>query len=188
MALLPAHSAEPPPKSNRAAMTVGLDEQSVKNIGIETVEAEETDFEETVFTLGRIEVLPGNSAVVSTRISGRAKSVIGKAEMKCEAGDELLWVESRQPGDPPPVVRVDAPISGIVAKVNVAQGQPVGPDDSLMEIYDLSAVEAAAAVPEHRRKVAQRGSGARGAGKPGHAAKIGLAAANRQPAARRPGG
>jgi hypothetical protein len=44
---------------------------------------------------------------------------------------------------------VDAPIGGIIAKVNVAQGQPVGPEDSLMEIYDLSTVEATAAVPEH---------------------------------------
>ncbi len=141
--------AQAPPKPNRAANTVTLDEMSVKNIGITTVEAETADFEETVFSLGRIEALPENTAVVSTRIQGRAKTIIGRKDMKCEAGDELLWVESRQPGDPPPVIRVDAPIGGIIANVKVVQGQPVGPDDSLMEIYDLSTVEAAAAVPEH---------------------------------------
>ncbi len=95
---------------------IPLDEISVRNLGIETVEAEPADFEETVFALGRIEVLPDRRAVVSTRIEGRAQSVLGKPDMKCEAGDELLWVESRQPGDPPPVIRVDAPIAGIIAR------------------------------------------------------------------------
>lgn len=133
----------------RAANTVVLDETGVKNLRIETVPVEETDFEETVFALGRIGVMPDKRAVVSARVAGRAHSVLAKPDMKCEAGDELLWVESRQQGDPPPVIRVDAPMSGIIAKVNVAQGQPVGPEDSLMEIYDLSTVEAVAAVPEH---------------------------------------
>lgn len=128
---------------------IPLDETAVKNLGIETVEAEPAVFEETIFALGRIEVLPGKSAIVSARIEGRAQSVIALPDMKCEAGDELLWVESRQPGDPPPVIRVDAPISGTIAKVNIAPGQPVRPEDSLMEIYDLSTVEAMAAVPEH---------------------------------------
>lgn len=126
-----------------------LDEMGVKNLGIETVEAEETDFEETVFALGRIEVLPGKKGVVSSRVSGRAQSIIALPDMKCDEGDELVWIESRQPGDPPPVVRLDAPLSGIISKVNVAVGQPVDPGDSLVEIYDLTIVEAAASVPEH---------------------------------------
>jgi membrane fusion protein, heavy metal efflux system len=143
-------AAEPAIDPKRAANTVVLDETGVQNLRIKTEPVEEEDdFEETVFALGRIEVLPGKRAVVSTRIEGRAQTVLGKEDMKCEAGDELLWVESRQPGDPPPVIRVLAPIGGIIAKVNVAEGQPVKPDDSLMEIYDLGTVEAVAAVPEH---------------------------------------
>lgn len=133
----------------RAANTVNLDETGAANLRIELTDVEEADFEETVFALGHIEVLPDKRAVVSTRIQGRAKTVIGREDMKCEAGNELLWVEARQAGDNPAVIRVDAPIDGIIAKVNVAQGQPVGPDDSLMEIYDLSTVEAIASVPEH---------------------------------------
>jgi len=145
-ALGPAQDAE---KAKRAANSVGLDELAIKNLGIQTVEAEEKDFEETVFALGLIDVMPGKSAVVSSRIAGRAEKVIGKVDTKCEAGDELLSVESRQHGDPPPVIRINAPISGIIAKVNVSQGKPVSPDDSLMEIYDLGAVHAVAGVPEH---------------------------------------
>ncbi|MDB6133970.1 MAG: hypothetical protein JWM59_2213 [Verrucomicrobiales bacterium] len=133
----------------RQASTVVLDETGVKNLRIETIEAEETTFEETAFALGRIEVLPGRRAVVSSRIPGRALSVQALPDTLCQAGDELLWVESRQPGDPPPTVRIEAPISGFIAEVKIAPGQPVSPEDSLMEIYDLSVVEASAAVPEH---------------------------------------
>ena len=126
-----------------------LDAQGVKNLKLELAEATEINFEETVFALGRIEVLPGKKAVVSSRISGRATTVIGLPDMRCEEGDELLWVESRQAGDPPPVLRIDAPIGGLIGSVSISPGQPVSPDSTLMEIYDLSVVEASAAVPEH---------------------------------------
>ncbi|MFN0129969.1 MAG: efflux RND transporter periplasmic adaptor subunit [Verrucomicrobiales bacterium] len=129
--------------------TVILDAQGVKNLRLEMVEAQEIDFEESVFALGRIKLLPGKKAVVSSRIAGRAVSVIALPDMKCEAGDELMWIESRLAGDPPPIVRIDAPISGLIAEVAVAPGQPITPDSSLLEIYDLETVEASAAVPEH---------------------------------------
>jgi len=148
LCILPLSAAEEA-EPNRKASTIILEAAAIKNIGLKTAEAEEQDFAETALALGTIEVLPGKRAVVSTRIPGRAKTVLGKQDMTCEAGDEMLWVESRQPGDPPPVIRVDAPIAGIIAKVNVAEGQPVEPSQSLMEIYDLSVVEAHAAVPLH---------------------------------------
>ncbi len=138
----------PTAATDKSANTIILDERGVKNLGLEKVEAEEIDLEETVFALGRIEVLPGKKAIVSSRIPGRATTVIALPDMRCEAGDELLWVESRQPGDPPPVVRVEAPMAGLIAAVNIAPGQPVTPEMSLLEIYDLTTVEAAAAVPE----------------------------------------
>jgi membrane fusion protein, heavy metal efflux system len=142
-------ASAPAAENSKNDNTVILDAQGVKNLRLEMVEAVETDFEDSVFALGRIEVLPGKKAVVSTRISGRATTVIALPDMKCNEGDELLWIESRQPGDPPPIVKVDAPISGIIAELDIAPGQPVTPDSSLMAIYDLSTVEASAAVPEH---------------------------------------
>ncbi len=60
-----------------------------------------------------------------------------------------MWVESRQPGDPPPTVMLTAPMAGRIAKVDIAVGQPITPDQSLIEIVDLEVVEAAARVPEH---------------------------------------
>ena len=156
--LLPAADA---PAPSRKDNTIVLDEMALKNLGIEPEEAEERDFEETKLVLGTIEVLPGKSAVVSTRIPGRVKSVLALPDMHCSAGDEMLWVESRQPGDPPPVVRVEAPISGIIAKVNVAEGQPVSPEDSLIEIYDPAVVEGRAMVPQYLAARLNKGMEAR---------------------------
>lgn len=135
--------------SARLDNTVILEPAAVVNLQLEFVEAEETTFEETLFSLGHIEVLPGNRAIVSSRIPGRAFSVLVIPHQEVEVDAEVAWVESRQPGDPPPVIKLVAPISGLVSKVNIAQGQPVSPDQELIEIMDLNTVEAVAHVPQH---------------------------------------
>jgi cobalt-zinc-cadmium efflux system membrane fusion protein len=135
--------------SARLDNTVILEPAAMVNLQLEFVEAEETTFEETVFSLGHIEVLPGNRAIVSSRIPGRAFSVLVIPHQEVEVDAEVAWVESRQPGDPPPVIKLVAPISGLVSKVNIAQGQPVSPDQELIEIMDLNTVEAVAHVPQH---------------------------------------
>lgn len=134
-----------------------LDEHSVTNLHLETAEAEETTFEETVFALGHLEILPGRKAVLSSRIAGRAFSVLALPDQEVDEGDELVWVESRQPGDPPPTVMLPAPMSGLIAKVDIAQGQPISPDQALIEIVDLTQLEASAQVPEHLAGRLQKG-------------------------------
>jgi biotin carboxyl carrier protein len=126
-----------------------LDAAAVANLQLQFAEAEETTFEETIFALGSMEVLPGKKAIVSSRIPGRAFSVLVIPHQDVDSGAEVAWVESRQPGDPPPVIKLEAPISGLVSKVSIAQGQPVSPDDALIEIIDLGTVEASAHVPLH---------------------------------------
>ena len=133
-----------------ADKAVVLDETGVKNLRIETVLVEETDFEATIFSLGRIEVIPSKVAAVSSRISGRI------VEMKVGPGDivkkdeEVAKIESRQPGDPPPVISLKAPLGGLVTHVDARLGDPLDPEKSLMEITDLSEVYAVARVPEHQ--------------------------------------
>ena len=128
--------------------TIVLDETGVKNLRIETVEAEETDFEESIFALGRIAEIPERHAVVSSRISGR---VIG---LEAQEGDALtkdqvlVRVESRQPGNPPPVIELKSPIDGLLVQSHVRLGEPVEPDKELLDISDLSEVLAIARVPE----------------------------------------
>jgi multidrug efflux pump subunit AcrA (membrane-fusion protein) len=135
--------------TDRRQNTIVLDPLRVENLGIETAETEESEFEETVFAVGKLEVLPGKRAVVSSRIPGRAFSVLALPDQTVEEGEELMWVESRQPGDPPPTIMLESPISGIIAKVDIVQGQPISPDQALIEVVDLSQLEAAAHVPEH---------------------------------------
>ncbi|HEV7869572.1 MAG TPA: efflux RND transporter periplasmic adaptor subunit [Chthoniobacteraceae bacterium] len=155
--------------SDRAANSVILDETAVKNLNLTTAEVEESDFEETIFALGRIKVAPGRRAVISSRVPGRALSVSAHIDTRIEKGAEAVLLESRQPGEPPPTVRLLAPMTGYVSAVKVAPGQPVSAEDSLIEIFDLSAVHAVAAVPEHlasRVQIGQTGR-IRAAGYPG---------------------
>jgi cobalt-zinc-cadmium efflux system membrane fusion protein len=141
--------------------TIVLGREAVQSLGLETVEASETAFEETAYTLGRIRVAPGHRAVVSSRIAGRAIDVDAHIDTTVKKGETVLSVESRQPGDPPPVVKLVAPISGLVSAVNIAPGQPVEPDASLIEIVDLHTVHAVAAVPEYMAGGLKRGQQAR---------------------------
>jgi cobalt-zinc-cadmium efflux system membrane fusion protein len=136
-------------ESSRLANTVVLDETGVKNLRIQTQLVEEAEFEETVFALGRIAVYPGSRAVVSSRIPGRADQVQVRVDHAIQKGDVAVTVESRQPGDPPPIIRLTAPLSGIVSAVHIVPGEPVEPGKVLAEIVDLSRVYAVANVPEH---------------------------------------
>lgn len=135
--------------SARPADTVVLDAVGVKNLRIQTVSVEETDFEETAFSLGRIEAKPGNEAAVSSRIEGRVAVLFVVPGDRVEAGAEVARVESRQPGNPPPVIPLTAPLGGLVTALAVRLGDPIQPDRALIEIADLSEVHAVARVPEH---------------------------------------
>lgn len=127
-----------------------LDETGVRNLRLETVVAEESDFSHTIATPGRIEAAPGASGVVSSRIAGRLVELKVAPGDQVEAGSEVARVESRQPGDPPPVVSLRAPIGGMVSSVSIRPGEAFEPERVLIEIIDLTEVLAVAKVPEYR--------------------------------------
>ena len=133
----------------KAAATVILNETGVQNLKIETVEAEEADFEHTVFALGRIQSIPEKRAVVASRISGRIMEIKTVLGTMIEAGADVARLESRQPGNPPPSIWLKAPATGLVTSSDARVGEPVEPDKALMEITDLSEVYAVARLPEH---------------------------------------
>jgi multidrug efflux pump subunit AcrA (membrane-fusion protein) len=136
--------------NKRAANTVVLDETGVKNLRIETVEVDETDFEEIIFSLGRIEAIPSKIAAVSSRVPGRIMEMKAIPGDQVQAGQDVARLESRQPGDPPPSILLKAPIGGLVTRVEARLGDPLEPDKALLEITDLSEVYAVARVPEHQ--------------------------------------
>jgi membrane fusion protein, heavy metal efflux system len=133
----------------KAAATVILNETGVQNLKIQTVEVEETDFEQTVFALGRIQAIPEKRAVVSSRIPGRITELYTVQGTMIEAGAEVARLESRQPGNPPPSISLKSPTAGLVTSCEVRVGEPVDPDRALLEVTDLSEVYAIAMLPEH---------------------------------------
>jgi len=159
-------SEEKKTDNKRSANTVVLDETGVKNLRIETVEVEETDFEEIIFSLGRIEAIPNKIAAVTSRVPGRIMELKVIPGDQVTAGQEVARLESRQPGDPPPSIMLKAPIAGLVTKVDARLGDPLEPDKALLEITDLAEVYAVARVPEHQA----------GSMKPGTVAHIKVAA------------
>jgi multidrug efflux pump subunit AcrA (membrane-fusion protein) len=160
-------AAEPAAPSSAVNAPVILDAVGVANLRLETVTAETGEFEETVFALGRIDVYPGRRAVISSRIPGRAAAVHVQHDHFIKQGDLAVVVESRQFEDPPPTVRLTAPISGLVSATYIVPGEPISPDKILAEILDLSEVYAIARVPEHLA----------GRLRPGQKARITVAAA-----------
>ncbi len=143
-----ALNAQDESDANREAATVILDETAVKNLRIETVVAEEREFESTVFAIGRIEEIPANRFAVSSRISGKTVAISAFVGDQVKKGQVLLKVESRQPGDPPPVITLKASHDGLVIDSHVRVGQPVEPDSELLDITDRSEMWAIAKIPE----------------------------------------
>lgn len=134
--------------AERAQNTIILDEQGVRNLGIETVEADYRDFEETVFAIGRIVEIPASRSVLSTRVAGRVLELDAFEGDRVEAGQRIAVIESRQLGDPPPSVELFAPQGGQVVASHIRLGQPVEPSAELMDIADRSSVWAVAQIPE----------------------------------------
>ena len=158
---LPALSKEGPIDPDRATNTIILDEAGVKNLNIETEMVEERDFETTVFAVGRIEELPENRAVLSSRIAGRVvelKAFVGDTAKK---GDVLAKVESRQPGSPPPVIDLISPMDGIVVESHARLGEPVEPNQEMLDISNRTRMWAVAKIPENEAAAIGPGAKAR---------------------------
>ena len=147
--------------SNREAATVILDDTAVKNLRIETVVAEERDFESTVFAIGRIEEIPANRYAISSRISGKAVEVNAFEGDLVKKGQVLVKVESRLPGDPPPIISLKASHDGVVIDSHVRIGQPVDPEAELLDITDRTEMWAIAKIPEQAAAEVKIGTKAR---------------------------
>ncbi len=154
-------AAEGPLDAKRAANTIVLDDISVKNLKLQTAVVEEQDFETTAFIIGDIRDIPANHFSISSRIPGRAIKVNAFAGDHVKAGQDLVTIESRQPGSPPPTVTLKAPHDGLVIASNVHTGQPVDPDMQLFDLSDRSEVWAVAHIPQDLATTVKPGTLAR---------------------------
>jgi len=131
------------------------------NLGLALAPAEEIEMERTTFALGRIEAIPNQQATLSSRIAGRVKSLEVNPGQSVQAGMPVISIESRQAGNPPPTITLDAPIDGVISEIDVQPGDPVEPDRHLLDVTDLRQVMAVANVFEHDAGNLQPGMQAR---------------------------
>jgi len=157
LALPTLHAEEP----KRNESTVVLDATGIQNLGIETVAAEESGLEKTLFVLGQIDHTCESHAVLASRVSGRIVEVLAHKGDFVTKDDVVARLESRQPGNPPPVLDLRAPGSGLVIESQTHLGAPVEPDMDLMTILDLSTVWAVAKVPQNQAALLTKGLTAR---------------------------
>jgi multidrug efflux pump subunit AcrA (membrane-fusion protein) len=109
-------------------------------IGLKTANADFRDMSRVLSIKGVVKLDPSRQAFVTTRIEGRVHKLYVKLGDFVRVGQALLDVQSRQFGDPPPIVPVEAPMSGVIDERNVALGEAVNPEKSLLHIVDLSTV------------------------------------------------
>lgn len=145
--------------SIEASDVVVLDKLSVENLALQLVEAEESEFEQTVFALGRVIDIPSHGSMLSSRISGRVVELYAHEGDTVNEGQVLVKVETRQLGNPPPKIELKAMRSGMVIASHTKVGEPVEPEKALMEIVDRSKVWVSVQIPE--RYVASIKTGAK---------------------------
>lgn len=151
---LAASASETPPRNEQ---TVILDANGIANLGLETVQVQETDFERSIIVLGEIDHTCESHSVISSRIPGRAIEVLYHQGEFVKAGETVARIESRQAGSPPPIIELKALADGLIIRSDLHLGGPVEPEMELMEILDLSKVWAVARVPQHQASILAEG-------------------------------
>ena len=134
--------------SQEPAKLILLTEEGARNLRIQTEPAQPRTFESAIFAIGRIEEIPANHSVLSSRIAGRVIAIHAYEGDLVSKGQLLAEVESRQPGNPPPIIELRAPQDGLIAASHIRLGQPVEPENELLDISDRSSVWAVARIPE----------------------------------------
>jgi len=127
---------------------VKLTKEQQAAIGLKTAAAELRDIDVVLMLNGKVKLDPNLHAHVSTRIEGRVEKLYAKVGDKVEKGQKLADIQSRQIGNPPPVVTIEAIVGGVINDRNATLGESVEPNKELFHIIDLSEVIVEAEVYE----------------------------------------
>lgn len=119
---------------------VKLTKEQQAAIGLKTAKAEARDMDTVLVLNGKVQLDPNLHAHVSSRIDGRIEKLFAKVGDKVEKGQVLAEVQSRQIGDPPPIVKIEAIVAGVINDRPVTLGESVDPNKELFHIIDLSQV------------------------------------------------
>ncbi len=127
---------------------IKLTKEQQAAIGLKTAQAQLRDIDSVLMLNGTVKLDPNLHAHVSTRIEGRIEKLYAKVGDKVEKGQKLAEIQSRQIGNPPPVVTIEAIVSGMINDRSVTLGESVEPNKELFHIIDLSEVIVEAEVYE----------------------------------------
>lgn len=125
---------------NNVGGPITITHEAKENLNLEVKEAEIKTIDRSITLIGQIEAIPSRQAAVTSRISGRVTALYVNEGQQVKKGQELVEVESRQPGEPPPRVKYYSPIDGIITDRHAIIGDTVEPDKHLMEVVDLNEV------------------------------------------------
>lgn len=127
---------------------VRLSKPQQQAIGLKIAAADLRNIERILMIKGTVKLDPNRQAFVTTRIEGRIHKMYANLGDFVRSGQTVVDVQSRQFGDPPPVVPIPSPISGIVDQRNVVLGESVNPDKNLLHVVDVSTLIVQAEVYE----------------------------------------
>lgn len=119
---------------------VELSDIAQKSIGLKTVVATIRPIEGVLLIGGVVKPEPNRVADVNTRAEGRIEGLYVNLGDRVQKGQKLAAMLPRQIGNPPPLVSITAPLSGIVIERNISLGSAVEPNKTLFRIVDLSKV------------------------------------------------
>jgi multidrug efflux pump subunit AcrA (membrane-fusion protein) len=118
------------------------------SVGVKTATADFRSIDLILRANGTVTLDPDRHAHVTMRISGRVEKLFASVGNRVEKGQKLALVQSRLPGDPPPEIEVNAPVSGVVDSRAVTVGDAVEPNTELFHLVDLSKVIVVALIYE----------------------------------------
>jgi membrane fusion protein, heavy metal efflux system len=127
-----------PGAENVVTGPVTLSEEAIKNLGVQTVEANLAPLQRSTEMVARIQGLPERLAKITPRAEGRVAEILVKLGDAVKAGQPLLRFEPLTVGNPPVVLK--APIGGYVIRQDASLGQSLTPESVLMEVADYSQV------------------------------------------------
>ncbi len=121
---------------------ITLSEETIRNLGLQTVEAKPAPLQRSLQMAARIEGLPERQAKISPRAEGRVAEILVKLGDRVTADQPLLRFDPLTVGNPPVILK--SPIDGFVVRQGASIGQPLRPETALMEVADYSQVLARA--------------------------------------------
>ncbi len=113
---------------------ITLTEETIRNLDVQTEEAQLAPLQATLAMPARIEGLPERHAKISPRAEGRVVEILAKLGDRVVKDQPLLRFQPLLVGNPEVVIK--SPIDGQVVRQDASLGQMLTPETTLMEVAD----------------------------------------------------